>query len=189
MAEDALALARAGRTAVNLPLLDAGLRRRRPEPSLAALDDALASHLHSASRVFAPAGIGAHADHLLARRYGRALAHAGMPVELYAELPYCIFHGWPAWVDGQPREPDRDVDAYWRSFLRGVPELPSLDGGEATCLDTAAIAAKLDAIGCYRLSLNHAVRRMLADPTLNRFEVRWQLSPRGAFTPAGHGDR
>jgi hypothetical protein len=189
MTEDALALARAGRTAMNLALLDISFRRRRPEPSLAALDGALASHVQSASRVFAPAGIGAHADHVLARRYGRALAHTGIPVELYAELPYCIFHGWPAWVDGQAREPNRDVDAYWQSFLRGVPEMPALDTGEVMRLDAAASAAKLAAIDCYRLSLNHAVRQLLADATLNRFEVRWQLSPHGAFTPPHHHGR
>ena len=197
MAEDALALARAGRTALNLPLPgvsllaapDAGLRRRPPGVGLAALDRELADRVHGASRVYAPAGIGGHVDHLLTRRYGQALAGAGMPVELYAELPYCIFHGWPAWVDGLAREPNRRVDAYWKSFLRDVPEMPALNSGEVTRLDDAALAARLEAIGCYRLSLNYAVRRMLADPALTRFEVRWRLSPRDAATPARHDGR
>jgi len=197
MAEDALALARAGRTALNLPLpdisllptLDISLRRRRPELGLAALDGALAEQRRSASRVYAPAGIGGHVDHVLARRYGQGLAGAGMPVELYAELPYCVFHGWPAWVDGLEREPNRDVDAYWKSFLQDVPEMPALDSGEVTRLDAPALAARLEAIGGYRLSLNYAVRRLLADPTLSGFEVRWQLSPRGAATPARHDGR
>src|SRR5271165_6750733 len=135
MAEDALALARAGRAALNLPLLDVSLRRRRPELGPAALDRALVGQLQSASRVYAPAGIGGHVDHVLTRRYGQALANLGMPVELYAEPPYCIFHGWPSWVDGLAREAHRDVDAYWRSFLRDVPEMPALETGKVTRLD------------------------------------------------------
>jgi hypothetical protein len=197
MAEDELALARAGRTALNLPLPevsllpapDTGLRRRRPGLGLAALDAELADRLPRASRVYVPAGIGGHVDHLLTRRYGQALAGDGMPVELYAELPYCVFHGWPAWVDGLTREPNRDVDAYWKSFLQDVPEMPALDSGEVTRLDETALAAKLEAIGSYQLSLNYAVRRMLADPALTRFEVRWRLSPRGAAMPVRHDGR
>jgi hypothetical protein len=184
IAEDAVALARAGRSARNLPLLDVSSRRRRPELGLAAFDRALAAQLDSASRVYAPAGIGRHVDHVLTRRYAQALAHAGMPVELYAELPYCVFHGWPSWVDGCAREPDRDVDAYWQSFLQDVPEMPALEAGEVTRLQEPAIAAKLEALSCYRLSLNYAVKQLLANPLLGRFEVRWRLSPRGTFTPA-----
>jgi hypothetical protein len=189
IAEDAAALAHAGRSARNLPLLDVSFRRRRSELGLAALDRALAGQLHSASRVYAPAGIGSHVDHVLTRRYAQALAHAGMPVELYAELPYCVFHGWPSWVDGCAREPDRDVDAYWRSFLQDVPEMPALDTGEVTRLQEPAIAAKLEALSCYRLSLNYAVRQLLANPLLGRFEVRWQLSPGGTFAPTRNDGR
>lgn len=189
IAEDAAALARAGRSARNLALLDVSFRRRRPELSLAALDRALTGQLHSASRVYAPAGIGSHVDHLLTRRYAQALAHAGVPVELYAELPYCVFHGWPSWVDGRAREPDRDVNAYWRSFLHDVPEMPALDTGEVTCLQEPAITAKLEALGDYRLSLNYAVRQLLANPMLGRFEVHWRLSPGETFAPADNDGR
>jgi hypothetical protein len=103
------------------------------------------------------------------------LLRAGMPVTVYAELPYCIFHGWPSWVDGSDPEPRRDVDAYWQSFLREVPEMPSLRSAQVEQLDPQAAAAKRAAIERYELSLNLAVRRMLADPQLHRFEVRWQL--------------
>jgi hypothetical protein len=177
LAEDGDALAGAGRAALNLPLLDVSFRRRRPELGLRALDHALTDHLQSASRVYAPAGIGAHVDHVLTRRYAQALAHTGMPVELYAELPYCIFHGWPSWVDTRAHDPDRNVDAYWESFLVSVPEMPALQSGEVTRLDEPALAAKLKAIDCYQLSLNYAVRQLLANPLLASFEVRWQLSP------------
>lgn len=183
MAEDTLALARAGREPVNLPLLD--VRYRRQTPSVAGLhelDLALVDEVQSASRVYVPAGIGAHADHLLARRYGRMLLRTGMPVTLYAELPYCIFHGWPSWVDGREPAPGRDVDAYWQSFLGDVPEMPSLRSAEVQRLDGASASAKREALGCYEASLNYSIRALLSDPAFHGFEVRWELMrPDGAL--------
>jgi hypothetical protein len=173
IAEDARALALAGREPLNLPLLDAQYRKARP--TLEQLDRAVSDAVASASRVYVPAGIGAHGDHLLVRRYGRMLLAAGMPVTLYAELPYCIFHGWPAWVDASEPDPSRDVDAYWRSFLRRVPELADLRAAQVTRLQPDAAAAKLEAIRCYRASLNFGVRQLLAAPQIHGYEVRWDL--------------
>jgi hypothetical protein len=175
IAEDARALTLASRKPLNLPLLDAQYRPGVAAPSLKELDRAVCAEVASASRVYAPAGIGAHADHVLARRYGRMLLRGGMPVTLYAELPYCIFHGWPPWVDGREPEPNRNVDAYWRSFLGGVPEMPPLSSGEVVRLDAREAAAKLEAMRSYKHSLNLAVRQMLADPAMHGFEVRWEL--------------
>ncbi|HEV7584969.1 MAG TPA: hypothetical protein VGO14_04230 [Solirubrobacteraceae bacterium] len=176
MAEDGRILSRAGRAPVNLPLLDVEYRRQAQSTTgLQELDRELTARIHSASRVYVPAGIGGHADHMLVRRYGRLLLRTGMPVVLYAELPYCVFHGWPSWVDGSASEPRRDVDAYWQSFLTGVPEMPPLRSALVERLDAVAAAAKRAAIGDYELSLNYAVRRMLADPQVHGFEVRWQL--------------
>ncbi len=175
IAEDERALALARRTPSSLPLLDVQYRRRQPAPGLDELDRAVSAEVQGASRVYAPAGIGAHADHLLARSYARALLRTGMPVTLYAELPYCIFHGWPSWVDASEPEAHRNVDAYWLSFLRDVPEMPPLHAADVSHLDRATAASKLEAINCYQTSLNYAVRRMLADPALHGLEVRWQL--------------
>jgi hypothetical protein len=178
MAEDTRVLARAGRTPVNLPLLDVEYRRQtQASTGLEELDRELSHRVPSASRVYAPSGIGGHVDHLLVRRYGRMLLRAGMPVALYAELPYCFFHGWPSWVDGGELEARRDVDAYWRSFVDGVPEMPALRSAVVERLEAPMAAAKAEAIGSYELSLNYAVRRMLADPRAHGFEVRWQLQP------------
>ncbi len=174
--EDALALRGAGREPLNLPLLDASYRRQQSIAiGLDEVDRTLSATVTAASRVYVPAGIGGHADHLLARDYGRTLLRAGMPVSVYAELPYCIFHGWPSWVDGSEPQPDRDVDAYWQSFLGGVPEMPALRAGEVQHLDATASEAKLAAIRCYRTSLNHSVRQLLSDPAFHAFEVRWAL--------------
>jgi hypothetical protein len=176
MAEDTVALARAGRKPMNLPLLDAQYHRQAGSAvGLDELDRALAAEVQSASRVYVPAGIGAHVDHLLARRYGRMLLRAGMPVTLYAELPYCIFHGWPSWVDGREPEPKRNVDAYWQSFLRGVPEMPSLRSAEVERLDGPTASAKREAVGCYEAGLNYGIRHLLGDPAFHGFEVRWEL--------------
>lgn len=175
MAEDERALAGAGRRAVSLPLLD---REYRAGPFALGLDDldrALVSEVAGASRVHAPAGIGGHVDHVLTRRYARALLWAGIPVTLYAELPYCVFHGWPAWVRGSGPAPRRDVDAYWRSFLSGVPEMPPLSSGEVARLEPSRARAKREVIGRYEASLNWAVRRLLDDPELHGIEVRWSL--------------
>lgn len=176
MAEDTRALARAGRQPLNLPLLDAQYRRPTPHAlRLEDLDRTLAAEVQSAARVYVPAGIGSHLDHLLTRRYGRMLLRAGMPVTLYAELPYCIFHGWPCWVDGREPAPNRNVDAYWQSFLRDVPEMPSLRSAEVERLDGPTASAKCEAMQCYETSLNYGVRRLLADPAFHGYEVRWEL--------------
>jgi hypothetical protein len=177
MAEDARALALAGRTAVNLPLLDDQYRRRGNPATLSLdeLDRALAKEVRCARRVYAPAGIGGHVDHVLTRRYARMLLAAGMPVVLYAELPYCTFHGWPSWVDGGEPAPNRNVDAYWRSFLEGVAEMPSLRSAEVVRLDGLTASAKRKALRCYETSLNYGVRHLLEDPAFHAFEVRWEL--------------
>lgn len=125
IAEDARALARAGRTPASLPFLDAQYRRPRSAPDLGELDRSLTAVVGAASRVHAPAGLGGHPDHLLARRYARTLLRAGIPVTLYAELPYCVLHGWPSWVNGSEPDPHRDVNAFWLQFLGDVPELPA----------------------------------------------------------------
>lgn len=178
IAEDECSLSRAGRVAAGLPYLDAQYRHGTPGPSLDTLDRAVAAHVSSASRVYVPAGIGGHADHLLVRRYGRMLARAGISVTLYADLPYCILHGWPHWVEGGEPAAHRDIDAFWRSFMAGVPELPALHSGRVVRLDDEAAAAKLAAMREYASQLaclDYGGGRVLSDPAIHRFEVYWEL--------------
>jgi hypothetical protein len=179
LAEDAVALARAGHEPVNLSFLDAQYRSGAG-PDLGRLDAAVSEQVQAAAHVHVPAGLGGHADHRLARRYGQMLARRGLSVSLYADLPYCVAHGWPGWVDG--REPDlhRDPDAYWMSFLEDVPEMPPLHSGRVSRLDDAAAAAKLDAMRCYQTqypALDYGARGLLADPEIHRYEVSWTLAP------------
>ncbi|HEV3322969.1 MAG TPA: hypothetical protein VG147_12385 [Solirubrobacteraceae bacterium] len=179
IAEDARALASAGRTPLNLPFLDAQYRAASGAPGLEEIDRALSAAVPSASRVHAPAGVGGHLDHLLACRYGRMLLRAGLPVTLYADLPYCVLHGWPHWVDGSEPDPHRNVDAFWLEFLKGVPELPGLRSAHVERLDDTVAAAKLAAMRCYVTQfsgLDYGAGRPLSDPEIHRFEVRWELS-------------
>jgi LmbE family N-acetylglucosaminyl deacetylase len=183
IAEDARALARAGRTPVNLTFLDAQYRTAVSAPSLEEIDRALCAALPSASRVHVPAGVGGHLDHLLARRYGRMLLRAGIPVTLHVDLPYCVLHGWPHWVDGTEPDPHRNVDAFWMEFLKAVPELPALRSAHVERLDDTAAAAKLEAMRCYETQfsgLDYGAGRLLSDPEIHRFEVRWELALRAA---------
>ena len=177
IAEDRAALAVAGRAPVNLEFLDHQYRRS-PEPGLKLLDAAISSAAPAASRVFAPAGIGSHPDHRLARRYARLLARAGVPVTLYAELPYCVMHGWPEWVDGREPDPCRNVDAFWTSFFAGVPELGDVRSARVERLDDARAAAKLKAMRTYATqyaALGYGARGLLDDPEIHRYEVFWDL--------------
>jgi LmbE family N-acetylglucosaminyl deacetylase len=179
IAEDTRALARADRTPVNLPFLDAQYRVASGAPTLGELDHALTAVVASASRVHVPAGVGGHLDHLLTRRYGRMLLRAGLPVTLYADLPYCVLHGWPHWVDGTEPDPHLNVDAFWLEFLKDVPELPALRSAHVERLDDVAAAAKLEAMRSYETQfpgLDYGAGRLLSDPAIHRFEVRWELA-------------
>ena len=186
-AEDAAALARIHRDPHNLEFLDA--QYRKPPPlRLEQLDTAIVAALPRTSRIHTTAGIGGHPDHVLARRYALALARAGVPVTLYADLPYCVYHGWPHWVDGRAPDPHRDIDPFWAQFLDGVPELPALRDGTVVRLDDDAARAKLSAMSAYATqfpALSFGGRDLLADPEIHRYEVHWDLGPRPAGASEG----
>ncbi len=180
-AEDAVALARAGRKPLDLPFLDAQYRTP-PRPTLDRIDRELCAQVDSASRVYVPAGLGSHPDHLLVRHYGRMLSRAGIPVTLYADLPYCVQHGWPHWVEGREPESNRNIDAFWQSYLENVPEMPPLRSAHVERLDEQTASAKLEAMICYRTqfpALNGGAKQLLSDPAIHGFEVRWELTRDG----------
>ena len=167
--EDRAALALAGRTPVNLDLLEYQQREDRREPTLAELDAQITAAVPAASRVHAPAVLGTlHPDHARIRAYALACAARGTPVELYADLPYAVVYGWPHWVTGEPRDPHLDVDAYWRERPAGEPRVVRLDDGQA--------AAKLAAMRAYATqfpSLDRGPIGLLSNPRVHRFEVFW----------------
>ena len=181
LAEDARALALAGRRPVNLALLDAQYRAGRPGPGPGEIDQLLSREVTAVSRVYAPAAIGAHSDHLLTRQYARRLFADAIPVTLYAELPYCVLHGWPHWVDGRAADPHRVVDVFWSQFLGQVSELGALRDATVVTLTHEQAAGKLEAMHSYETQLpglHYGGRGLLDDPEIHRYEVRWELRRR-----------
>jgi LmbE family N-acetylglucosaminyl deacetylase len=168
LAEDREALALAGRAAVGLGFLARTHRRGRPEPSFRALDARIAAQ-GPVSAVYAPAALGAaHPDHELVRSYALALARQGVPVRLFADVPYSVVYGLPAWVTGGEPESGLDVDAYWGDGSR--------ESAEVVRLDPAAAAAKLAAMRTYRSEfavLDRGPLRQLSNPAIHGFEVFW----------------
>jgi LmbE family N-acetylglucosaminyl deacetylase len=176
-AEDRDALALAGREPVSLGFLESQQRPHGPEPSFRALDRAIAGAASTTSRVLAPMTLGTvHPDHRLLRDYALAVARAGVPVSLYADVPYATVYGWPAWVTGEPPDPHLDVDAYWAAALaavpgRGEPRVVKLDPDRA--------AAKQAAMRGYRTqfpSLDRGPIGQLSNPLVHPYEVFWDLT-------------
>jgi LmbE family N-acetylglucosaminyl deacetylase len=188
LAEDLEALASAGASPVHLGFLDAQYRGCRARPALAAVDAEIALALPAASVVYAPLGVG-HSDHRFVRRFAAALAQAGLPVRIYADIPYVSGYGWPSWVTGEPSDPRLRVDVHLAGLLRQVPELsaPAADV-EVVRLSTAQRTAKLEAMRTYRTqfaALDQGPLRAISQPSIHGFEVFWPLP--GAYTHAGPG--
>jgi LmbE family N-acetylglucosaminyl deacetylase len=181
-AEDAEALALAGRTPTNMPFLDRQYRGPRGTFSLRRLDAELAEAVGSIAALYAPAALGgSHTDHRLVRRLALAAAEAGISVHLYADLPYAVAFGWPHWVTGEPEEPRRRVDAYWAPLERTVPAIRSLGEARVVRLTNEQAGHKLTAMRAYRTqlpALDAGPVRFLSNPAIHGFEVFWDLGDR-----------
>jgi LmbE family N-acetylglucosaminyl deacetylase len=175
LAEDREALALAGRSPVNLPFLEGQYRVARRPPFFDELDAAIAERQGACSRVYAPANLGVmNSDHRLVRDYARALAAQGVEVQLYADVPYAVEYGWPAWVTGEPPDPHIDIDAFWERDLTAL----GLSGPAATVvrLDEEQARAKLAAMRTYRTqfpTLDRGPIRRLTNPLLHSYELFW----------------
>lgn len=181
-AEDRAALAAAGVPApLNLSHPDNQYRRGRPPASLAAIDASLVPRVTTVSRVFAPINlVVAHPDHRQTRAYGQALRAAGIPLTLYADVPYCAEYGWPAWVTDDEPDPYLDVDAIWALSGSGLPaDAGARAAARVERLAAADASAKLAAIRIYRTQLSALDRGpvgLISNPRVHGFEVFWDLS-------------
>ena len=114
--EDRLALREAGCQAIQLGFLDDQYRA-------APLDEqelmrAIEGAVPEASELWAPAGIGAHRDHVQVRDAALVLAERGGPtLRLYAELPYAARHGWPATLARRRTRQALAIEDWWAAFL------------------------------------------------------------------------
>ena len=180
--EDRAALALADRTPRGLGFLE---RQYASDPlDRDELRAAMASSLAGASSVYLPAGIGAHDDHVAVRDAGlEAAAAAGVPVTLYAELPYAVHKGWPHWVVGGEPDPHLDPDSDWEVYLQGVPVAREALVAEVRRLEADAAAGKLAALRTYRTqfaSLRSGIVDRFSNPDVLAHEVFWRMDDRGA---------
>jgi LmbE family N-acetylglucosaminyl deacetylase len=168
--EDRAALALAGVPSVSLGLLEVEYRAGPLDADR--LGDALAGAVHGAAEVWAPAGIGGHADHVAVRDW--ALAQEGLAVRLYADLPYAARHGWPAWVTGAEPEPHFIHDLWWERHLPAGVELTPA----AHPLANGDAELKLRALTEYRsqiYALDAGPVGVLRNPAVIGHEVSWAV--------------
>lgn len=177
IAEDARALALAGREPHNLPFVELQYRRGGPIPGWSAIDSEIARRVPAPARVLAPMTIGTvHPDHALLRGYALALAAQGHAVRLYADIPYATVYGWPAWVTGAEAVEHLDVDAYWAPTFRGVPVDPR--AARTVRLDDEAAARKLEAMRAYVTqfpTLDRGPIGNISNPEVHRYEAFWDV--------------
>jgi hypothetical protein len=174
----ALALALAGRTAVNLPFLDSQYRHGDQAPE--EIVEALRGVLLAGARIYAPASLGDHhRDHTAVRAAALALQAEGADVVLYADLPHATVDGWPRRVLNGGSSTDADpAGKRWESQLEttGLPVQRMV--AAAHRLPTEDRAGKLEAMltyGSQIAPLQRVFRRSLEDPRLLGFEVEWRL--------------
>jgi LmbE family N-acetylglucosaminyl deacetylase len=177
--EDAKALTGLGCETVRLGLLDA---QYRDAPTDLAMTTALLVDLFAeAAEVWLPAAIGSHPDHLAARDAGlAALVGKDTSTYLYADIPYAVLGGWPAWVTGD--EPHEPGPAGW---LDARLEEAGLDRAALTPwayrLDPEQTSRKRRAIETYVTQvsvLDQQCGGRLRDDVTIGFELSWALSRR-----------
>jgi LmbE family N-acetylglucosaminyl deacetylase len=176
--EDAAVLAAAGCAAAALGFLD---QQYRLDPLAAgAVADALDQVAPRARRIYAPAGIGGHPDHVATREAAVACARSGgVPVALYAEQPYATQYGWPHWVTGAEPEPHLVPDARWPdAFANSLVRWDALRPRVVT-LDPDEMARKLRGLECYRTqfpALNAGPLDRLRQPAIAGYELHWDVA-------------
>lgn len=185
IAEDRRALALAGRTAVNLDLLDE--QYRTAEQPLEPLVKLIERWLTPSVRIYAPAAFTNHADHGVVRAAALRLRSRGFSLSLYADLPHATAHGWPAWVTGSQAS-DNDLAAVlWDGALATTGIAPQAMAPSVHALEAEAHAHKLGAVHAYATQLTGLadyVGRDLADRDVLGYEVEWELPSRITASPA-----
>ena len=174
--EDRRGLAVAGSASASLGLLEDQYRDGRPQDP-AELGDALAAATADAGELWAPAGIGGHGDHVAVRDWALGPAARGRRVRLYADIPYAVRHGWPAWVTDADPDPYFSHDLWWERFMPG-------DGvvleAAAHSLSGEEVRLKLRALAEYRTQLagvDSSPLTLVTHPLVIGHEVSWGVAP------------
>lgn len=175
--ERALAALSPDAVGVRLGFLDGQHLAARAPQSTSAITRQVVRALDGCDEVLAPAAVGAHPDHVQARDAATAAARElGVPLRLYADVPYSVPSGWPPAVDGAPEEPCLRRSVAWEQAL----ETTGLDlsGWRMSSreLDRGAREAKLAALACYATqmpALEQGSARIVTRDHVLRFEVLW----------------
>lgn len=174
LAEDADALAVAGRSRINLGFLEDQYR----DGLLAAGDlrGAIEATLDEVAWLCAPAGIGSHPDHVVTRTVALEMAQAhDIPLSLYADLPYAIWAGWPHWVTGAEPQPYLVPEARWHEDLHGLHDVLA---PRPRALGDAEAARKLTALQKYRTqfaALDAGPIKRISNPQIIGYELHWDV--------------
>jgi LmbE family N-acetylglucosaminyl deacetylase len=189
--EDRKALALAGRTPVNLNLLDD--QYREADQPIDSPTGQIATVIEPGSEIFAPAAFGGHPDHLLVRAAALELREQGWAVSLYADLPHATVNGWPWWVRGVRGHSAKDMaGTMWNRTLAASGIAPSAMNRNAHELDIETYAAKLRAVETYATQVD-ALAALIDQPLWDRqalgYEVVWTLPRVATANPARAGDR
>jgi LmbE family N-acetylglucosaminyl deacetylase len=174
--EDRQALSTLGLAPVNLPFLGEHYRGGAGRPALSEIAAAVADRVRAASRVVGPAMLGDPIqDHLVVRSLALALDAQGMPVTLYADVPYAIPFGWPHWVTGTQRNPRVDVDVFWNRFLGQIPQFQRARV-RVVALEPEQATRKLETMRMYRTQFEGLdALGVLSNPRVHSYEVFWDL--------------
>jgi len=177
LAEDEKALAIAGRTRRNLDFLDA--QYRDENVSHAALREAIDRAEDRVAWLCAPAGIGAHPDHVAVRDVALAIAEGKqIPISLYADLPYAAWAGWPDWVTGSEPRPYLAPDARWRADLQSIPVPEATLVARPYVLGDEEAARKLAALRAYHTQfamLDAGPLHRISNPEVIGYELHWSV--------------
>jgi LmbE family N-acetylglucosaminyl deacetylase len=169
---------------LRLPILRSALYEM-PPPDAEQIADAILRAAPQARNAWVPAGIGCHADHLLVRQAGAVLASRGLRVRMFADMPYSVRHGWPAWVGQTHGKRRRDrASAFWARQVGVLSPSDVIDKAIVVRLSPQECTRKIDAIHRYTTqvgSLSTGRRRGWLNACSLAYEIYWELeAPEGA---------
>jgi LmbE family N-acetylglucosaminyl deacetylase len=174
--EDAGALVLAGRSSVDLGLLDD--QYRRAELSVHEVVERISLKVRPQAILHAPGAFDGHPDHILVRDAALRLARVGRPVVLYADLPHASARGWPAWLSEERSPLASEIATDWDRVLSEAGLVVANLIRRVHALDARTRARKLQALAAYetqRVALDRYGFVPLDDPRALAWEVSWEV--------------
>jgi hypothetical protein len=154
---------------------------RPPEATPERIANRMGDRVDAAAGLLAPVGMGSHPDHLSTRDAAFLLwaSEPSLRLELYADIPYALRAGWPAWVSGGEPDSNLDPNVPWERALRRLPVRRDRLLTHVRRLDRRERAHKAQVLACYASqipALAGGPHRTFADEALS-FEVTWSVTP------------